>query len=154
MRDNNFTKKQIRGIDIAISAAKKTYPFIEGWEFSNGYEYYETTLYIILLVDFNKISKLFGREIAKYHKTEMEKNPDKIYSTPIAVLEDNFEFGSEEWDKNITKNVEYSLEIKRLVSKLYKHLPQEYIIYYNTNLFPEIQHETDLGVDGYKMYRS
>lgn len=153
MRDNNFTKKQLRGIDITISAARKTYPYIKGWEFSNGYEKYETTLYIILLVEIDKIEKVFNTKITNYHEKEIKLNPDKIYSTPTSMLEDNTIFGSDEWDEKITKSVEYSMELKKFVAKLYENLPEEYKIYYSSNLYPEHMHETSLGVDGYKIIK-
>lgn len=69
------------------------------------------------------------------------------------MLEDNTIFGSDEWDEKITKSVEYSMELKKFVAKLYENLPEEYKIYYSSNLYPEHMHETSLGVDGYKIIK-
>ena len=40
IRDNNFTPKQIRGIDLVVKSMSKKYPYVKGWKFDE--EYYDS----------------------------------------------------------------------------------------------------------------
>jgi hypothetical protein len=51
-RDNNFTKKQLRGLDMVMDKVMKKYSFVKGWKFSPIYEKYAVTIYLDLYVDF------------------------------------------------------------------------------------------------------
>ena len=41
-----------KGVDLSVKALKKVYPFILGWELSDTWYQYNTTLYIELIMDF------------------------------------------------------------------------------------------------------
>ena len=46
MAFEDLTKKQLRGVDLAIKALSKKFPFVEGWEFSDDYQKYNSNLFI------------------------------------------------------------------------------------------------------------
>lgn len=69
MRDNNFTDKQIRGIDLTIKALSKKFPFIEGWEFTEDFIKYDVSLYINLYVDLDELKEYVGeKEVKEYYR--------------------------------------------------------------------------------------
>ena len=149
MRDNNFNKRQLRGIDIAVSAAKKKFPYINGWEFYDGFEKYDTTLYILINVDFLKVAEMYNTKINKYYINRFKELPNYAYSTPLSVLDINFEFGGNEWNEVIEKNNKIHREIKSQIEFNYNQLPDEFAIFYTTSSFPDRPSRVTLSVDGY-----
>ena len=63
---DHATEKQIKGIDLAVRATKKVFPFIKGWEFTPDWEKYSTVIYINLIVDFVELGKTMDMEVKSY----------------------------------------------------------------------------------------
>ena len=123
MRDNNFTDKQLRGINLAINAAKKKYPFIVGWDFTPDYEKYDVTLYINLKVNLKKLSEFVGDPNIKEYYKDVEQ---------FGALLSPFEwgdYGSEEWEMNAEKSFRFGLEITDYINSAYEQLPDNFKIY-------------------------
>ena len=47
-----------KGIDITINALKQEFPFVVGWESTEPYQEYKMTIYIDLIVDYDKVRYL------------------------------------------------------------------------------------------------
>mgnify|MGYP003337879069 CR=1 FL=1 len=122
MRDNNFTDKQIRGIDLTIKAASKKFPFIKGWDFSNGYEQYQVSLYLDLYVDLDELKEYAGeKEVKEYYR-----NSEKFGA--ILSPFDWGDYGTDEWQAFADKSYELSQKINDYMNNFYSSLPEDYII--------------------------
>ena len=42
LRDNNFTKSQIKGVDMCVKATAKKFTFIKGWNLDSKFENFKT----------------------------------------------------------------------------------------------------------------
>lgn len=54
-----------KGIDITINALKQEFPFVVGWESTDPYQEYKMTIYIDLIVDYDKVQEYYGLEPRK-----------------------------------------------------------------------------------------
>ena len=122
MRDTNFTDKQLRGLDLVFKGAKKKFPFILGWEFSDGYENYECNLYLDIKVDVKKLSEYVGME-------PKQNNTKK--SGAILTPFDWGDYKSGEWEKTGEKSYKLTVQIRDFLNENYEMLPEDYKIYYD-----------------------
>ena len=122
MRDNNFTDKQLRGLDLVFKGAKKKFPFILGWELSDGYENYDCNLYLDIKVDVKKLSEYIGME-------PKQNNTKK--SGAILTPFDWGDYKSGEWEENGEKSFKLSVQIRDFLNENYEMLPEDYKIYYD-----------------------
>lgn len=109
-----LTDKQIRGIDLAVKALRKKYPFITGWGEYDKWEDYNVNLFVDIQID--------PQLLADYVKGEVSNNlPNNIY-----FLQDLLEWGTFNWDeiKDLQTNFENDLQLS------YKYLPEEYRVEY------------------------
>jgi hypothetical protein len=125
MRDNNFTDKQLRGINLAINAAKRKYPFIVGWDFIPDYEKYDVTLYINLKVNLKKMADYLGETTYKEYYENVEK-----FGAILAPF-DWGEYGTEDWEKFGEKSYKFGLTIADFINSAYEQLPEDFKIYYD-----------------------
>ena len=57
--NEDFSNKQLKGINMAVKALSADYDFITGWELSkNAYEY-GSVIYIDLIVDLDKVNEFY-----------------------------------------------------------------------------------------------
>ena len=138
MRDNNFTDKQLRGLDLVFKGAKKKFPFILGWEFSDGYERYDCSLYLDIKVDVKKLSEYVGME-------PKQNNTKK--SGAILTPFDWGDYNSDEWEENGQKSFKISVQIRDFLNENYEMLPEDYKIYYD--LGHPYLYITKLAIDYY-----
>ena len=122
MRDNNFTDKQLRGLDLVFKGAKKKFPFILGWEFSDGYENYKCNLYLDIKVDVKKLSEYVGMEL---------KQTNTKKSGAILTPFDWGDYESGEWEKAGEKSYKLTVQIRDFLNENYEMLPEDYKIYYD-----------------------
>lgn len=131
-RDNNFNKDQIKGLNMVINATKKKNPYIKGWEFSNDFEKYPTTLYINLLIDIIELSEILDLDVRDYYLKLYQESPSEIYSGSLSVFfkekgkEESYRHDEELFDRlyNVRK------ELNDYIIYLYNLLPDEFKIYY------------------------
>ena len=146
-RDNKFTEKQIRGIDLIVKSVKKKYPFIRGWEFNKDFEKYVVHLYINLIVDFDEVAKFYKDDI---HLVYKDRRIPLISSLLLTFLESNnfLGFDNPKRQEFFEYNYNETKKLTNLVSQLYKTLPEEFLIYYNYESWNgEIKkYEVDLSV--------
>jgi hypothetical protein len=109
-----LTDKQIKGIDLAVKALRKKYPFITEWGEYDKWEDYSVRLYVNLKVD--------PQLLADYVKGEVSNDiPRNIF-----YLQDLLEWGTYDWDelKELQEKIEEDLEMA------YEYLPDEYKVDY------------------------
>lgn len=138
MRDNNFTDKQIRGLDLVFKVAKKKFPFIIGWEFSEGYEKYDCNLYLDIKIDVQKLGEY----------VEMEP---KDYSTKkFGALLSPFDWGgykTDKWEEIGEKSYQLAVQIKSFINENYNILPDEFKMYYDLGHLSK--YIVNLSIDNY-----
>ena len=131
-RDNNFNKDQIRGLNMVINATKKKNPYIKGWEFSEDFEKYSTTLYINLLIDILELSEILDLDVRDYYLKLYQESPSKIYSGSLSVFFK--EKGQEEDYRTDEELFDRLYDVRRelidYINYLYNLLPDEVKIYY------------------------
>lgn len=132
-RDNNFTEKQLRGLDMVINKLMKKYSFIKGWKTSPVYKNYTATLYMDLYVDFFELADKYGYGVSSYWKQEILQDPDKNGVGSLSPYIGNKDGTSSDWnsperEEIFDKYYKLGKEFREYVNKLYLHLPEDYII--------------------------
>jgi len=138
MRDNNFTDKQKRGIDLVFKVAKKKFPFIVGWEFSDNYEKYDCTLYLDMKIDVQKLGEYIGMV------------PNEYSTKKFGALLSPFDWGdfkSVNWDEIASKSYNLVVQMKSFINENYDILPEEFKIYYD--LGHQSKYVVNLSIDYY-----
>jgi hypothetical protein len=120
MEENELTPNEIRGVDLIVKSLKKKYKFIQGWEPVNDYTKYYNTLFIHLLVDYDKVSDYFGMRIRPSIKNLLNlKDPEwwgkEIYSL-TAFLEE---------PEGYTGGYDTKTRMRDLAEHLYQQLPPQ-----------------------------
>ena len=119
-----LTDKQIRGIDLAVKALRKKYPFITGWGEYDKWEDYNVNLFVDIQID--------PQLLADYVKGEVSNDlPNNIY-----FLQDLLEWGTFNWDEigELQTKIENDLQLS------YEYLPDEYRVEYE--LMGNVYHKT------------
>jgi len=109
-----LTDKQIKGIDLAVKAVRKKYPFITEWGEYDEWKNYQVNIYVDIKID--------PQLLADYVKGEVSNDiPRKIY-----YLQDLLEWETYNWDelKELQEKIEEDLEMA------YEYLPDEYKVDY------------------------
>jgi hypothetical protein len=127
---DKITEDQRKGLELTVNAAKKTYPFLLGWELTSDYDNFIASLYLDFFVDFFKIAEILNLEVDEYYV----KYPDRIYSSTMTPF---------------FKNNQETREIVRLYEKdfigklndLYSFLPEKYKMFWYVKVTDKF-HET------------
>jgi hypothetical protein len=124
-RDNDFTQKQLRGLDLVLKSTFKRFNFFIGdWVFANDYERWHTHLYIDAKVDVKKLSEFVNLPIKSYWEDYLKRNPD-FSSTFLFSPLDIGERGSEEYENGLMSSMNLKKEIDDFASNLYEHMPED-----------------------------
>ena len=120
MEEKELTPNEIKGINLIVKSLKKKYNFIQGWEPDDEYMKYDNTLFIHLLVDYDKVSDYFGMRIRPFIKNLLNiKDPEwwgkEIYSL-TAFLEE---------PEGYTGGYDTKTRMRDLAEHLYKQLPPQ-----------------------------
>lgn len=150
-RNNDFTEKQIRGLNLTIKGVAKKYPFIKSFKFSKDFEKYKANLYIVVFIDIFEVAKYLNLEVREYYKNNLDKIESSALSAFLTEKNDENDYRSEEvFDKC------YSLkrEIEESMDTLYSNLPEEFKIYYVTEVL-NIYHNVlcAISIDSFKQYK-
>jgi hypothetical protein len=131
---DKITEDQIKGLDLTVKAAKKTYPFLLGWELSSDYDNFLASLYVDFFVDFFKIAEILNLELDDYYVNY----PDRMSSSTMTPF-----FKDYEETKDIVSL--YEKEFIEKLNDLYSFLPKKYKMFWyikvNNNL-----HETIVSI--------
>ena len=108
------SKQQIdKGIDIVINGLKKEFPFVVGWKLHDNYDEYITSIYIDLVVEYEKVKEFYGLEIKERYGIEYIKNKQVAYViTPF------------EYDGKFDPYIE-SQKLGEYVFEMYEYIPDE-----------------------------
>ena len=90
--NEEVSKQQIdKGIDIVVNGLKKEFPFVVGWQLHNDYEEYRTSIYIDLVVEYEKVKEFYGLEPKMMYDLEYIKNRQVAYVITPFEYEDKFD---------------------------------------------------------------
>lgn len=155
IRDNNFTPKQIRGIDLVVKSMSKKYPYVKGWKFDEEYYRWPTTLYIDIFVNWKEYGEVNGYGFRNYYEKNYDNTSSLLKSPAPYVFFDLDEFNKEEREIFINKGYEDTKKFKTTLMSLYEKLPDEFLIKYEYSLLTgqEIINTVGLQVDEYLDYR-
>jgi hypothetical protein len=124
----DITPMKRKGIGMAVSALKKTFPFITGYQ-DDVTTQYDSIHYIDLNVDLKKLSEYMGKEINPYWETLVKEDPKnrKVYA-----IWSYLRFPDELYSRDVSNHPGYLLgkEIGDLLDTIYEFLPEEYKLYY------------------------
>ena len=108
------SEKQIdKGIDIVINGLKKEFPFVVGWKLHDNYDEYMTSIYIDLVVEYEKVKEFYGLEPNMIYDIEYIKNKQ------VAYLLSPFEYEGE-YDAYIE-----SQKLGEYVFEMYDYIPDQ-----------------------------
>ena len=78
--NEEVSKQQIdKGIDIVVNGLKNEFPFVVGWQLHNDYDEYRTSIYIDLVVEYEKVKEFYGLTPKKMYDLEYIKNRQVAY---------------------------------------------------------------------------
>jgi hypothetical protein len=137
----NFRK----GIDIAVRTAKKLYPFIVGWQLSETWEQYKTTVYIELIIDFEKLYKKFDWNVSGYFTSRIDRG-EEVRSPALLVPFEWGNYGTEEFEKKADISHNLGKDIRKTLNQAYDFIPDEYKMTWETSFGKS---QTELSVDYY-----
>ena len=116
-----LTKEQIRGIQLALKACSKEYPFIKGFFLEKENIEYRTVLFIVLVIDFELVSKFFNIEIT-YRGYLRATNTYNTFGIPFHWGDTN----SEEYNENVNKWIREKNKLQDLLDLFINALPEKY----------------------------
>ena len=134
-----------KGVDLSVKALKKVYPFILGWELSDTWYKYNTTLYIELLMDVEKLSEIFTWERSQYATAKLERGEEVKSPATLAPFEWG-EYGSEEFETKSEISHKLGRDIRKALNQAYDFLPDGYKRTWETSFGKS---QTELAVDYY-----
>ena len=112
--NEEVSKQQIdKGIDIVVSGLKKEFPFVVGWKLHDNYDEYTTSIYIDLVVEYEKVKEFYGLEPNMIYDIEYIKNKQ------VAYLLSPFEYEGK-FDPYIE-----SQKLGEYVFEMYEYIPDE-----------------------------
>jgi hypothetical protein len=112
--NEEVSKQQIdKGIDIVVNGLKNEFPFVVGWQLHNDYEEYRTSIYIDLVVEYEKVKEFYGLEPKTMYNIEYIKNKQVAYVLTPFKYEGNFDPYIE------------SQKLSEYVFEMYEYIPEE-----------------------------
>jgi hypothetical protein len=103
-----------KGIDIAVSILKNEFTFVTGWKYKHDPDFFNSTVYIILICDMDKSSEFYNSPIKDYYK-----NIEADVTYPFSPLEMSNEIDNEE-------KYELYKEIQKSLDETYYEIPNDY----------------------------
>lgn len=108
------SKQQIdKGIDIVVNGLKNEFPFVVGWQLHDNYDVYMTSIYIDLVVEYEKVKEFYGLESKERYDLEYIKNKQ------VAYVLSPFEY-----ERYFDPYIE-SQKLGEYVFEMYEYIPDE-----------------------------
>ena len=123
------SKDQIKGIQIALKACKKDFPFITGFFFDKDNDKYEHVLFIIVTVDFEEVEKHYNEKIT--NKTYLKTNS---YYASFGIPFNWGDYKSDEWNLKLEYFSSEKDKVQRLFNIGIRALPQKYSFKHNPSI--------------------
>jgi len=112
--NEEVSKQQIdKGIDIVVNGLKNEFPFVVGWKLHDYYDEYITSIYIDLVVKYEKVKEFYGL------KPKMMYNIEYIKNKQVAYVLTPFEYEGK-FDPYIE-----SQKLGEYVFEMYEYIPDE-----------------------------
>jgi hypothetical protein len=128
-RDNNFTEKQIRGLNLTFDATKKKYKFLKKWDFSPTFKKYVNHLYLDITIDMFELADFLDLEIADFYK----EHKNYMTGTSLSVFfrkKDDDNPSSGYFDREIFElSYKLRMEIESYFNNMYSFLPDDHKIF-------------------------
>ena len=125
-----------KGINMAVSILKNEFPFVTGWKYKHDPDFFNSTVYILLICDMDKSSEFYNSPIKDYYK-----NLEADVTYPFSPLEISNEIDNEE-------KYELYKEIQKSLDETYYEIPNDY-----RHTFKSYASDTDLpkeiNIDGF-----
>jgi hypothetical protein len=108
------SKQQIdKGIDIVVNGLKKEFPFVVGWKLHDNYDEYITSIYIDLVVGYEKVKEFYGLKPKMMYDIKYIKNKQVAYVISPFDYEGKFDPYLE------------SQKLSEYVFEMYEYIPDE-----------------------------
>ena len=112
--NEEVSKQQIdKGIDIVVNGLKKEFPFVVGWKLHDNYDEYITSIFIDLVVGYEKVKEFYGLKPKMMYDIKYIKNRQVAYLLTPFHYEDNFDPYLE------------SQKLSEYVFEMYEYIPDE-----------------------------
>ena len=125
-----------KGINMAVSILKNEFPFVTGWKYKHDPDFFNSTVYIILICDMDKSSEFYNSPIKDYYR-----NLEADVTYPFSPLEMSIEMDNEE-------KYELYKEIQKSLDETYYEIPNDY-----RHTFKSYVSDTDqpkeINIDGF-----
>lgn len=118
---SKFTREVTLGINITVKSLSKKYPFIIGWEFDGDIEKYEYSTFINLIIDKQKVSEYYDRELV-----ERTYNEVSVFSSIFSKY-DPFE-QKDDWQREFDFFYKEKQELENDLNRFYEYVPEGYKI--------------------------
>lgn len=116
-----LTPNQIRGLDLCVNGLRRKYNFVTGWEPLVDYRKYDNTLFIILKIDYDKLSDFYGFNIRPVMKNYIDlKEPDWWGRDLYSLL------GYMDLPEGVDPSYDIKKQMNDRINLLYENLPEEY----------------------------
>lgn len=105
IKDNELL---IEGLNLIIKKLSKIYPFVIGWEFDEDYLKYKTTLFLNLIIDYDKLIQFYpelkmSSHIKRYIR-DLGQYKSYNFKTNISSESQNLDFGDKEKIDSLINN--------------------------------------------------
>jgi len=127
----DITPMKRKGIDMAVKALSKNYPFVTGYKDDTS-EQYQSAHYIDLFIDLKKLSEYMDAPINPYWLKEYQLNPDRTEKT--FTLWSYLQFPNEDLN-DIHNHPGYMLgkDLTELLDTIYEYFPDHYKLFYEVH---------------------
>jgi hypothetical protein len=125
--DQEFSNKQIKGINMSVKALSSDYDFITGWEFSKNYNEFAPLILIDIIIDLDKVNEFYLDNGILTPETQIKKSSLDWWKEDYNQYS-YFIFYSRDVDYEVIKS-----ETKKIRNKLnhfYQQLPNTYAANY------------------------
>ena len=160
IRNNDFTDKQIKGIDLCVKAVAKKYKFIKGWQLTENYEQYNSILYINMFVDWLEVADELDVKVNPFYLNYYE-DYKKFRSSSLGghmlpkEIDSIFDLTDEYRNELHNKSFNMYMSITRKLNSFYRELPNNMQIFYNTDssIMGDNNTLVELSVDNFIQYK-
>lgn len=146
---DNFTKENIKGIDVLIRALKKKYKFITDYRITPDPENkYKFTIFIELFINFEKLSEYSGYELSDFYYKKKNTIDNKSFISTYFNTKGEFSSGSLEELVNYFSNLKE--DINKDMEQLYEDgIPKEFKVRINDYGYSFIELFMQVTLDGF-----
>jgi hypothetical protein len=118
LKEEEYSQKSKKGIDIAMKILKQDYPFIIGWDFVNEGRF---TIDLFVVCDLKEVQKFYNSNLKSYYVDKIERLKKEDYPYAVSVLEKSEEMSNDEKFQDF-------MNFKNQLNDIYDMIPKEMVI--------------------------